>query len=68
MMTKHTYSILHGVTRLHSGIRCLSLYDNGLGDDESVFRVDRDYIEKYQKKTKLRGKRLQTSKIIKGKK
>lgn len=52
MMTKHTDSILHGVTRLHLGIRYSLFvvgYDNGLGDDESVFRVGRDYIEKYQK-------------------
>ena len=51
-MTRHTCFVLHGVTRLHSGIR-YSLFvvgeRNGLGDKD-VFHIDKNYMESYQKK------------------
>jgi hypothetical protein len=51
-MTRHSCFVLHGVTRLHSGIR-YSLFvvgeRNGLGDKD-VFHIDKNYMESYKKK------------------
>ena len=50
-MTKHSCFVLHGVTRLHSGVRYALFVvgeSNGLGDKD-VFRVNKRYMQKYAK-------------------